>query len=194
LSSYDLYHYNVDDRYAPPHLAIPKNKGHEAMVYLTYIINNYNRLPPYAVFVHGHNQSWHQDGVIVPLIQSLQVPALQEVGYVPFRCDWYPSCPAEIRPITFDAVDWGPAYHRRRTEKAIAKAWAKLFPGVEIPGTIASQCCAQFAVTREAMLRTSREQYIRMRKWLLNTGLHDDVSGRVFEKLWAYIMTGETVQ
>lgn len=164
------------------------------MVYLTYIINNYDALPPYAVFSHGHNESWHQQGDIVHLIQSLKIPALQQVGYVPLRCDWYPSCPAEIKPITKDGVVWGPGVHREEAEDAIADVWEMFFPGIEIPHTIASQCCAQFAATREAIMRHPMEQYVIMREWLLATKLHDDISGRVLEKLWAYIMTGEPVQ
>ncbi|KAF1351838.1 hypothetical protein BDV97DRAFT_133155 [Delphinella strobiligena] len=190
---YELYPYNVDDRDAAPRLAIPQNKGHEAMVYLTYIINNYNSLPPYAVFVHGHKESWHQEGSIVHLVKALRVPALQKAGYVPLRCDWYPSCPAEINPITKDGIVWGPGVHRQDAEDAIEEIWDTFFPGVEVPHTIASQCCAQFAVTREAILRRPKEQYLIMREWLLGTTLHDDISGRVLEKLWAYIMTDEPV-
>ncbi|KAL1303194.1 hypothetical protein AAFC00_006617 [Neodothiora populina] len=192
-SSYDLYPYNVDDRNTPSRLAIPANTGHEAMVYLTFIINNYEFLPPHAVFVHGHRDSWHQEADIVHLLKALRIQALQEVGYVPLRCDWYPSCPAEINPITKDGVVWGPGVHRQDAEDAIAEVWETFFPGVDIPHTIASQCCAQFAVTREAILRRPKEQYIIMREWLLNTDLHDDISGRVLEKLWAYIMTNDAV-
>ena len=36
--------YVVDDPGAP--LTVPKNKGREAMVYLTHIINHYSNLPP----------------------------------------------------------------------------------------------------------------------------------------------------
>lgn len=164
------------------------------MVYLTYIINNYDNLPPYAVFVHGHEKSWHQEGDIIDLIRGLQIPALQEVGYVPLRCDWYPSCPAELNPVTHESVVWGPGVHRLKVEMVIGEVWEDFFPGVELPMTIASQCCAQFAVTREAILRRPKEQYERMREWVLRTPLGNDISGRVLEKLWAYIMTDDPVQ
>lgn len=192
--SYDLYPYNVDERNAPEYLSIPINKGHEAMVYLTYIINEYDRLPPYTVFVHGHKESWHQEGNIVHLVNALQIPALEKAGYVPLRCDWYPSCPAEINPLTKDGIVWGPGVHRQDAEDAIGQVWSRFFPGVEIPHTIASQCCAQFAVTRDAIRGRPKEQYITMRDWLTETTLHDDISGRVLEKLWAYIMTNEPIQ
>lgn len=164
------------------------------MVYLTYIINNYDELPPYVVFIHGHLESWHQEANIIELVQALQVPALEAVGYVPLRCDWYPSCAAEIRPIEHDAIVWGPGVNREETEMSIVYAWPIFFPDAPLPHTIASQCCAQFAATSDAIQRRSKDDYIRMRDWLLETPLVDEISGRVLEKLWAYIMTNNPVQ
>lgn len=164
------------------------------MVYLSYLIDNYDRLPPYAIFTHGHRKAWHQPIDIETMINSLRLEAFDQAGYVSLRCSWQPSCPAELRPITHDAIVWGQGEHVKETEIAIAEAWPHLFPGSDLPHTIASSCCAQFAVTRRTMMRRSRLDYIRMRDWLLNTKLHDEVSGRVMEKLWAYIMTNESVQ
>ncbi len=164
------------------------------MVYLSFIIDHWDNLPSKAIFVHGHRNSWHQEDDIVLLIKALRLDALKEAGYVPLRCDWYPSCPAEIRPTTHDATVWGPGVHRQDAEDGIVDAWPILFPGISLPDTIASQCCAQFAVTRERIQNRNKEEYINMREWILNTTLIDDVSGRVLEKLWAYIMTNEPVQ
>ncbi|KAK5123935.1 hypothetical protein LTR85_002132 [Meristemomyces frigidus] len=88
---------------------------------------------------------------------------------------------------------WGPGVFRKEAEAAIAGNWRQILPGEQLPDTIASQCCAQFAVTRQAILRRPKADYERMRQWLIDTLLVDDVSGRVFEKLWAYIFTGEAV-
>lgn len=41
----------------PHHL--PVNKGREASVYLTYIIQHYNSLPDYVVFIHGKRYQIH---------------------------------------------------------------------------------------------------------------------------------------
>ena len=48
-------------------------------------------------------------------------------------------------------------------------------------------CCAQFGVSRSAVLQRSREDYIAFRQWLLNTELSDVVSGTAFEYLWHII-------
>lgn len=164
------------------------------MVYLSYIIANYESLPWMTVFTHGHTEAWHQEDHIVRLISSLNRTALAREAYISLRCDWYPTCPAEIRPKSSDAVVWGPGLKRKETEAAIAGNWKMLFPKEVLPDTIASPCCAQFAVTRKAIVRRPRQDYERMREWLLSSLTTDEVSGRVFEKLWAYIFTGRAVQ
>lgn len=196
LFSWELFLFNVDNPSSPddPRLRIPANKGHEAMVYLTYIVDNYDVLPWMVVFTHGHFLSWHQEAPLTMLINSLNRTALAARGYISLRCDWYPSCPAEVRPINQDAIVWGPGVYREQAEEAIAGNWKQLFPSERLPATIASPCCAQFAVTRQTIRRRPKADYLRMREWLIHTMTVDEVSGRVFEKLWAYIFTGDAIQ
>ncbi|KAF2642096.1 hypothetical protein P280DRAFT_468546 [Massarina eburnea CBS 473.64] len=190
-----LHRYNYDDPSPPPETYFPVNKGNEAMMFLSYVINNYDSLPDYSIFIHGHRISWHQEGDMVAIINSFRLPALDNAGYAPLRCDWYPSCPSEIRPVDHDAIVWGPGVHREDTEYEIGRAWTTLFGNdTALPRTIASQCCAQFALTRKAIQDRPKAEYERMRQWLIETELISDVSGRVFEKLWAYIFTKESVR
>jgi hypothetical protein len=184
---------DVDNPSSNPEFPIPKNKGHEAMVYLSFIIDHYDNLPERTVFVHGHEKSWHQHDDIIPLLKGLKFDALEKEGYVSLRCDWYPSCPAEIKPIQKNALVWGPGVHRQDAEEGIIEVWPKFFPNEPIPETIASQCCAQFVVTKPTIRKRKKDEYMRMRQWLLDTPLIDDISGRVLEKLWAYIMTRDAV-
>jgi len=193
--SWTTYPYDVDKPDNPdPRLRLPMSKGHEAMVYLSFIIDNYDELPWSTMFVHGHMEAWHQEDIIIRLLRDLNLNALAREGYISLRCDWYPSCPKEIRPVDRDAVIWGPGVHRKQLEDAIAGNWRQIFPDEKLPRTISSQCCAQFGVTRQAILRRPKTDYERMRQWLIDTLMIDDMSGRVFEKLWAYIFTGESVQ
>ncbi|KAF4304614.1 6-phosphogluconate dehydrogenase NADP-binding protein [Botryosphaeria dothidea] len=129
--------YRADAWFPPKHLRLPANKGNEAMVYLTFIIDNYHDFPPYAVFTHGHLDSWHQEGDLIALVRALNLEALEREKYIALRCDWYPSCPAEIRPFAHDAVVWGPGVKRNETEEAIVEAWGEIFPGEEVPQTLA---------------------------------------------------------
>lgn len=51
--------YVADDKWEED--GVPKHKGREAMVYLTYIIDNYYTLPNLMVFLHGRRWQWHND-------------------------------------------------------------------------------------------------------------------------------------
>ncbi|KAI7546126.1 hypothetical protein KC331_g5809 [Hortaea werneckii] len=152
---------------------------------------------PYGAVVLAGNQSetisWLSE--LNPNYTTYQYNILKpgDPGYISLRCDWYPSCPAELRPKGHDAVVWGNVGLHEDTEKAVSQSWKQLFPNEDLPETIAAPCCAQFAVTRQAILRRSKADFERMRQWLIETLMMDELSGRVFEKLWAYIFTGEAV-
>jgi len=64
LPGVELYTYIVNDRKALLHT--PRNKGHEAMVYLTFLIDHYDLLddnvngtaPDILIFMHSHRRAW----------------------------------------------------------------------------------------------------------------------------------------
>lgn len=63
----NLYHLCVYTADAPVdtnsrYLQVPANRGHEAMAYLTFLIDNYAQIPAAGVvFVHGSRWAWHND-------------------------------------------------------------------------------------------------------------------------------------
>lgn len=93
-----LYHiciYTADAQLddASTFLQVPANRGHEAMAYLTFIIDNYKNIPEAgAVFIHGTRWSWHNDHPEydnLSLLKSLNVSAAtSQAGYHNLRCDW----------------------------------------------------------------------------------------------------------
>ena len=88
--------YSVDDSRADLHT--PRNKGHEVMVYLSFIIDNYSDLSDVNIFLHSHQFSWHNndllDNDIVQMITRLSSERVQRVGYMNMRCHWGPGCPS----------------------------------------------------------------------------------------------------
>jgi hypothetical protein len=183
------------------HLQVPANKGHEAMAYLTFLIDNYDHVPAAgAVFVHGARFQWHNDEAEYDnavLLSALNIPtALEPSGYHNIRCDWSLStCPASTPPqgsleTSFQAklVPWD---DRAASDAGLPKALASIFGGKDAqmvrPGTsdaVRSQCCAQFVVSRESILRHSREEYIALRQWLLEDKRSDLVVGRILSFVW----------
>ena len=64
---------------------------------------------------------------------------------------------------------------------------------VDVPHTVGAACCAQFAVSREQVLKRSKAEYELFHKWLMNTPASDAASGRVFEYLWHIIFGRDAV-
>ncbi|KAI0382388.1 hypothetical protein F5Y04DRAFT_279678 [Hypomontagnella monticulosa] len=189
--------YVTDDPSAP--LVVPRNKGHEAMVYLTYIIDRYDSLPDTMVFIHASRFQWHNDDPdydILPTLYNLRLSYVREVGYVNLRCVWSIGCPAEIRPFE-DEEDDTDEEHEVVKKKPVSakpifrKAFQELLPEIPVPPLVSVSCCSQFAVSRETVQRHTKERYMRLRDWLLNTPLEDSLSGRVFEFSWHIIFGKE---
>jgi hypothetical protein len=192
------------------------NKGHEAMAYLTYIIDNYNgEIPSIVAFLHAHRQgffeAWHVDTPLhdnVVAMRLLNLDTVRTDGYVNLRCNWNPGC------------------NKRDTERVnghvTSEIWDQLMNETStpvfngMPGgpgavdltssfhdprrdkdtgmTIFTTCCAQFAVSREQIYKRPLQDYVKMREWLVATQLDDPHSGRVLEYLWHIIFGMEATQ
>lgn len=178
--------YVADDPTAPLHP--PKNKGHEVMVYLSWIIDNYDSLPDVVIFMHAHQYTWHNDDLLghnaADMVKRLNHHRVWRQGFVNMRCNWFPGCP-----------DW---MHPRETERnankqeeiLLAKSWSELFPLDPIPSVLAQPCCAQFALSRERIQAKPYAQYLWYRNWLFSTKLQDSMSGRIWEYVWQFVFTG----
>lgn len=150
-----------------------------------YIIDNYEHFPAYNLFIHSQRFQWHNDDPDydgLPLLRSFQFPYLRQQGYVNMRCVWAVGCPDEINPFEDEALE---TEDGSITIKAVfRRSFQELLPNHEVPSIIGVSCCAQFAVTKERIQSRPREDYIRMREWLLNSPLEDQLTGRVFEYSW----------
>ncbi|KAI9671040.1 MAG: hypothetical protein M1831_005125 [Alyxoria varia] len=179
--------YVADDPTAPLHP--PKNKGHEVMVYLTYIIDNYDNLPDVVIFMHAHQYSWHNADIFgndaAEMIKRLNPARVWREGFMNMRCQWHPGCPDWMHPGATEEDE------QKMEEVLIAKAWAELFPSDPVPELLATPCCSQFAISRERLHAVPQQTYVYYRDWMLHTPLKDFVSGRVWEYLWQKVFTGE---
>jgi hypothetical protein len=179
--------YVADDLQAPLHP--PKNKGHEVMIYLTYILDFYDNLPDVSIFMHSHRYAWHNDDLLnfdsAEMIKRLSSQRVQRQGYMNMRCHWMPGCPEWIHPGQIEP-------DKEKLEQSLmADAWAELFPLKSIPDVLAQPCCSQFALSRDKIRELPRETYSHFRDWLLRSEHRDNMSGRIFEYLWQVIFTDE---
>ena len=208
-----VYTADVSANIRSDHLQVPANRGHEAMAYLTFIIDNYAHLPTAgAVFVHGSRYAWHNDHVNydnVALLSTLNVSAaLAPWGYHNLRCDWSAgTCTASEAPPqgsleTSMRAMLEPWNSRVASDAALPNALVSLFGDEGEPSrlergdAVRAQCCAQFVVARENIRRWQKEEYFALRQWLLdgsngsdtnrkNAAPGDDrIAGRILSYVW----------
>ena len=179
--------YVVDDPSAKHH--VPKNKGHEAMAYLTYIIDTYDKLPDVAIFTHSDRITWHNNDLLhsdlVNMIRRLNSNRIIREGFVNLRCHLQPGCSDNLH---LNRIDPNP---NKPEENIIRDVWDELHPSNPMPATLSAPCCGQFAASREAIQRFPQSQYITWRQWILDTELSDRVSGRIWEYTWHFIFSGK---
>lgn len=192
--SWSHYIYTVNDTNAPLHTS--KNKGRESLAYLTYIVENYDRLNDTIAFIHSHKdgypEAWHTDNEHYSNVESLsrlQIPYVQKVGYVNLRCNKEVGCsPLELQ------LKRNPKDESRTAENAMPVAWRSLMGEDEpVPDTIAVACCAQFAISKQQVLKRPLSDYKRYQRWILETELPDDTSGRIMEYFWHVMFGREAV-
>ncbi|PGH18308.1 hypothetical protein AJ79_00647 [Helicocarpus griseus UAMH5409] len=195
----------------PNILTTPTNKGHESMAYLSYIIDHYNHLPTTIAFLHSHRsgflQAWHVDAPLhdnVIAMRTLRLDYVQHAGYVNLRCNWNPGCKKahRINKHVTDKV-WQEIFRgtstppvnqtSSTTTRPIGGLIARDIRPMEKPAEVGAACCAQFAVSRDQVLKRPLEDYIQFRNWVIETGKNDASSGRVMEFLWHIIFGMDAV-
>jgi hypothetical protein len=168
----------------------PANKGTEAMTYLTYIIQNYDRLPDKMLFIHGHVDAWHQP---IPIAGYLRVIQWRKImRFINLAgCDqnadfsWKAGEPSEAKYELRTLID------KFFNETKLHEKYG--FPLVEPHTVIKVNWCAQFLVTKEEILRNPKQMYIDLRNWILKTDIEDYWSGRIFEYTWHIFFTWEFI-
>lgn len=165
------------------------------MVYLTFIIDNYNSLPDTTAFVHASQAQWHNDVVgdrTTEVLSNLRIDTVQIKGYVNLRCHSYPGCPSSVFPKNPTEVD----IRNNDTRAHFVEIYMDIFnvKEAEVPAAIGGVCCAQFAVSRKRILQRPKEDYVRMRDWILSTELDTFGVGWVFEMMWHIVFGEKAVQ
>ncbi|TID25849.1 hypothetical protein E6O75_ATG03712 [Venturia nashicola] len=185
-------------------LQIPKNKGNEAMAYLTFIIDNYSSIPRAGVvFIHGSRFAWHNDHARYDNLALLRDLNLERAvgegsGYHNLRCDWSLStCPTDVKAQgslenKVQAV-LVPYDNRAVSDSLLPKALGRIFGNGVVKmassDVLKSQCCAQFVVSRESILQHEKEEYVALRQWLLDEGsgaapANNKYAGRILSYVW----------
>lgn len=142
------------------------NKGNEASSFLEYIINNYDNLTEYTLFVHGHRTSWHHKSNTDERVNNL---SLNKPYY-------------NINELKIDKILIGNDEYIKMLEKICHISYDRRNKHTYRAG-------AQFYINKNNILRNSKESYIELYNFLMNTTLSSAISGRFFEYSWHIIFT-----
>jgi len=181
----NIYRVDMSPSEADLDLTVPVNKGNEAMVYLTYLIDRYDSLPDIIVMLHGNRYQWHADNPLYDngiSIRDLNLNFVREAGYVNLRCTWAIGCPAELEPARY--LRDRPDDQQHPTAVEYPDQFKLLFPGKEVPELVGAPCCSQFSVSRAKIHERPKSDYEHFRRWLVETELDSGTSGRVLEYSW----------
>ena len=189
LLDVDTAVYIVNDPWAALHL--PKNKGHEVMVYLSYIIDHYDALPDILIFMHAHRWTHHNNAYLAydaaEMVRRLKSDHVTREGYVNMRCHWSPGCPEWLHPGNLQES------LEKQEEVLISKCWSELYPSDPLPTALGQACCAQFALSKERVLSIPLSRFVFYRDWITRTPLSDYISGRIWEYSWQFLFTGQSI-
>jgi hypothetical protein len=170
----------IDKEGADPSPFVPKhiipNKGREVSAYMKYIIENYNNLPDYVAFIHGHefSEHTHHDKSLLDIIGGANIHNYHFIplnnlfkfynffqygdDIIPFISFWF--------IFGFYDVDS-----------------PKLYSGVIAPMS------AQFIVSREAIRRYNKSQWTQWYNLVSNEQQNDyNLFAVFFEHIWHMIL------
>ena len=153
-----------------------KNKGMDAGMYLSYIIDHYDTLPERILFCHHHETNWTQDKSLSEIINSLNWEA------------------ADYFNIGARAMYINPFKLISQEHIDIIKANWHIFAGhIEYTEELMMYCGTQFCVHQDLIKQYEKEFYVKLRYWVYNTELSDYFSGRMFEYFWHYLLTHDPI-
>jgi hypothetical protein len=164
----------------------PLNKGKEAIGYLLYIIKNYKKLSERTAFIHGHETAWHYLNPL-SLSDAILTARTDKYGFISLNIKHHPDVEPGRHPLG--------NYDLRILNDApwifLKKYWNEYFQKYlgDIPKEISHDCCGQFIVRKDRILKHPIEAYI---KWLYlcNVSKEDHTFALVFELIW-HIIFGE---
>jgi len=197
---------------------IQPNIGYEFYSYIWYIVHFYNTLPPYILFLHSHEESWHIYNQHLPtIIQNLNYSRAKFINinfnrYFDIKNGTYtiPSSsiittPTESTTTTSSStneyddiskIPWEIRHYRN-----IYKVWYALhldrYFG-SIPDSFGVHCCGQYMVHSSLIHRLPLSVWKRIYEWLKNEqylsnpiNLNPREIGFIFEYLFPYLIHGQ---
>lgn len=165
--------YERKERNPESEYQVAVNKGQEASSYLQYIVQHYDRLPEYVIFLHGHERSWHTHS------ESIVQTIFRERGKASFFTNLN-----KIKLGRITTNPWLPGL----------KAWFENYIEPYMgplnrfgDWTLGHNGCAQFIVHKSLITSHPRKLYEELFSWIQETSLDNAITSRYMEWTWHLI-------
>lgn len=153
------------------------NKGREGETYLSHIIENYDNLCEYTIFIQDDtNNHIPNYKAFVTFCNNI---ITDKEHFVLYPSTWRKGISSVKRTITDGICN----LHTLPSNDAIKVACKKL--NIHLPKKYTTETCAFFICHKKSILNHEKEFYIELRKWLLS----DDKNGFTLEHLWKLIFS-----
>lgn len=154
-----------------------ENRGREGETYLSHIIDNYNSLAPYTMFIQDDTDNHITD--MNGFLQITQEVLQEKHSFRSYPCSWKKGGNTHCRTI----IDGNSDLHTFPTPDAVLRV-AFIF-GLKLPYVYQTDICAFFIVSRDQIRTRPITFYKELREWLLS----NEANGFVLEHIWQLIFT-----
>jgi len=160
---------------------IDGNKGQEVPMYLKYIIDNYDNLPEKNLFLHGHQNSLHQDYPSDYIIRNVN---WENSDYFSVnRRDWYQEVSDKHQISNNSFRGW------------LEKNWEIFQNKIDFPENgLFFYSGAQFVVSKKLIKQYDIDFYQNLFNFIQKTDLDSVITSRIFEYTWHYIFTKQNME
>jgi len=170
------------------------NRGREASSYLKYIVENYDSLPKYVAFIHGHEDAEHQKypGGILKAIRDAKKENFDYISLNNFIHLKSEDGNSRELPRHQNSHNFG---EHKLVWAEMRNNWASVFEPIlkqPLPEYFRFDCSAQFIVSRDAIRRNSKEAYQKLLDFMVAPDGNDWARGVALEFTWHSIMTGKS--
>jgi len=152
-----------------------ENRGREGETYLSHIIDNYDSLTPYTIFIQDDTDN-HITNIDV-FLQITQHVLQQKMPFYAYPCSWKKGGNPYRRTIWNGISD----LHTFPTSDAVLRSSQRF--GLKLPAQYTTDICAFFMVSRDQIRARPITFYQGLREWLLS----NEANGFVLEHIWQLI-------
>ena len=156
------------------------NIGREGETYLNHIINNYNNLSEYTIFIQDDTNN--HIGDYNKFINFCNNIINKKQQFALYPSSWRENGIIHRRTITDGICD----LHSLPSKDSIKIFCEK--HGINLPKQYTTETCAFFICHKNSILNYEKNFYIKLREWLIS----NDSNGYVLELIWKLIFTDKS--